>query len=194
LTRAWINTETDSIVGEVYSAFAWSWNVPKVKKDGTEYMGKLSAAKWTPFYLWEKHEEGEDIYPGGQKEWIRALAKEVIQPECGPVLPTLFYSPDSHQVLVEELEDWKEQAVAKELRVAKGSYEAAQALGGGDGAGFFKVLQEVFPQSREACVYMSHLCEFIPVCHGGDSTRGKPLESGLFKLREPHHDEGVGEE
>lgn len=167
--------------------WAWSWDVPKVSKEGNAYVGTLGS-KWKPANVWES-------YPGGVKAWISALASGQIQPECGDALLAQFIFPEIVPKREEMLESWAGQMILHEVEESKSAaYVNAALRNNRDSYPFsLSVLNEYFPQTLGACVRYGGLCPFEPICFGSPQTLLDPMGTGLYVSRKPHH-EGLEEE
>jgi hypothetical protein len=87
-----------------------------------------------------------------------------------------------------EVDSWKRQVVAQELRIAE-SVATVSAWEDGDQETFRELLDEHFPQHTNACHSYSG-CSFIAVCHEGAAA--EPGE--LYQIRIPNHIEKEGED
>lgn len=118
-------------------------------------------------------------YPGGVKAWIAALAAQEITPRHINALEGVF--PQSMPVSRrgDEIESWKRQTVAAEMRI-----KSAVSQCTGDDID----LDEFFPQSTARCFDFQSKCQFWDVCWL-PAVKSDPLASGLYKIREANHPE-----
>jgi hypothetical protein len=98
------------------------------------------------------------------KSWIRVLEDDLRDP-----LSQLFVWPPEIYRNKQEIDDWLEQVRAQENTVLV----CSEGL---------SVLNQAFPQHTERCDFPTS-CQFIPICFRGVD----PLNSGLYKWREPNH-------
>lgn len=117
---------------------------------------------------------------GSMAAWIDWLMQNNPQ-----ALFACYAVPVEYPIDWQEVSEWKEQLIAQELRIAKASYELAQA-------GYPEAhpsLAETFPMNRRACDWPSP-CRFQEICYNA-TIRSNPLQSGLYKLRTPNHPQEI---
>jgi hypothetical protein len=176
-------------------ATAWSWDYHL--EDGSA--SKLSASNWHGEPVWEH---------GTVKDWIDALddtqmamsaydsttgaepremgykgAAQAIGFTATHPLDDVFPAPLLVYRSDDQLRDFIEQLEAQETRVAEAVARVESAADEGERR---HLLNTLFVQSRKACSYPSE-CAMTKICYGGDDLRQAPLESGLYKIRVPHH-------
>jgi hypothetical protein len=128
---------------------------------------------------------GEDSTVGMEPRalgWRSGVAQALGYTATHP-LDEVFPAPLTVYRSDDQLRDWVEQVEAQEKRVAESVAEVYSASDDGERRHLLNVL---FPMARRACSYPSE-CSMVKVCYGGDDIRHAPLESGLFKIRVPHH-------
>lgn len=130
---------------------------------------------WESFSVWTN-------YPGGVSAWIADLNAGKIQPDAGDALESIHIVPMPYYRTQQDMEDWKEQAAAMEIRVAE---DAARLRILEDPENRRRELNRCFPQNRRACDYPMR-CQFTEICHGPVGPE-KPEDSGFYNWREPHH-------
>lgn len=114
------------------------------------------------------------------KEWIELLATGEVQPEAGDCLTAQFVSPPVIYRQEDEVRDFLEQITQQEQEIRNARME----LETGDEQLDKSYLNRYFPQHRRSCSWPIP-CQFIALCHEG--LGDNPLGSGLYKLRQPHH-------
>lgn len=126
-----------------------------------------------------------DNYPGGVKEWIADLAAQRITPRHINALDTIF--PQSMPVSrrEDEIESWKRQTVAQELRVAA-NVDKLREWDLSEGPPPDAVLDELFPQHSARCFDYQSRCSFWDACFT-PAVHADPLGSGLYQIRIPNH-------
>jgi hypothetical protein len=142
--------------------YAHSWFYPNSEnKSGKSALGR----GWEPFNVWEME--------GGVKRWVEMLESGGVQPECGDVLKAQVVTP------VEMFRDEGEITEAiEEIKCQEGRINFA--LEG--------MLEMVFPHARKCCDWMyGETCEYKKLCWDAQ-VKNDPLGSGLYQIREPHHE------
>lgn len=124
----------------------------------------------------------EDYMP--ISEWITLLDENKIQPEAGDILESLIVQPPPYMRRRSEAQDWLEQTAGLGNRIKLDAEALSSELGFRDKGHALNVL---FPQNRRSCDWPSK-CPFQDICFG---PAGEPLESGLYKEREPHHEREI---
>jgi hypothetical protein len=172
--------------------FAWTNNVPKTKRDGTQYVGKLGK-EWQSCHTWED-------YPGGMKRWVEALAGG-LQAEGGDPWAKVFVVPEPWLRDGRSLEAIRRQIFHGELECHRGA-EECRSWWSGSGhfdiyPKFVEALDRNFPQRKKHCYSYGGVCQFDPICHGGAEVEKGVLSGELegvgFGLRVPHHSLEEGE-
>ncbi len=172
LTRAWM------LEGPVRQ-WAWSYEVPKEKKDGTPYMGKLGG-DWRGVSVW-------DNYPGGTKAWIDALAAGEVQPEWGDPLAQCYAVPEPWPRSERDMQDWLVETEFQEVSLAELASIATERRENAGAEGCRSFLNCHFPKTRAICGNRwGHPCVYEQLCYGPDHVAEDPLNNG-YRLREPHH-------
>lgn len=161
--------------------FAWRWEYPdpNAPADNPNKKKRLSPKNWKPFNV----SGADDI--GGVKGWINMLASGRVQPEAGNPFESMFVTPMPYYRHDEDLQDWLEQTISMERRLA----QSAAIVGSdtSDLALYRSTLNDHFPQSRRACDWPS-ACQYKKICFDipfGDN----PVGSGLYQIRVPHNEQ-----
>ena len=95
--------------------------------------------------------------------------------------PIVIYRND------DDLRDMVEQMEAAERRTAEG---VAAVSGASDDGERRSLLNRHFPQTRRACSWPTE-CPYVKICYGGEDIRRAPLDSGLYRIRVPNHEQEV---
>lgn len=175
LTRAFLRD--DGLSHE----WAWSYDVPKLNfKTGEEYIGKLGANfKATP--TWE--------YRGGVSEWVKALHRGEIQPECGDPFAKVWATPEPYFRSDLETVSWLRQVRVQEEAIVDNAAEVLQL----EGLEREVALDELFPQeakwTRGCYLYPGVECEMVPICL---TPCDDPLSRGFRRRRANHPQEAGG--
>lgn len=154
-------------------SYAHSWTYPNPNnKSGRGTLGK----GWEFFNVWES-----DI---SIKDWIDALYKNMIQPECGNVLRANTITPPEYFRDDAEIEQAMREVISQETQIA----HALKSLDAQNGKGLTKaILESVFPHSRRSCYFMfGEECPYLALCWKPE-VAADPLGSGLYQIRVPHH-------
>lgn len=151
----------------------WSWAYEFEKEDGS---GSSRLGKgWKKVPIWRE-------YPGGVKQWISDLATNQIFPRHIDALQAIFPQSLPVERRKDEVESWKRQIVAQEMRIEESL--AKVEFVGNTGASVDNALDRHFPQHTNSCHSYSG-CSFIPICH-----EGVPAEVGeLYQIRSANHPE-----
>ena len=121
---------------------------------------------------------GQEPREMGWKSAAQALGYTTTHPldDVFPPPLTVYRSDD-------QLRDWIEQVEAQEKKIAEAVATVHNAADDGERR---HLLNVHFPMSRRACSYPTE-CAMVKLCYGGDDIRRSPLDSGLYRRREPHH-------
>jgi hypothetical protein len=178
--------EIDIGTGEQQMEWAWSWDVPKVSKDGNPYKGTLGKG-WTIFQSWD--------HPQGVKGWVEQLASGQVQPEVGDVMAKQFEFAEPHLSKDWEKERWARQIIYQEKEVAEKSRKMRELWLDPDVPDGQKllVLDWWFPQNTRNCYDFNSQCGNFGICFGDRLVQLDPLGTGVWKARESHHEEETGE-
>ena len=154
------------------------WKREYTGEDGRSH--RLDYRTWKAFNVWEQ--------PGGVKDWIELLYQKIIQPEAGDVLDMQFVNPIPYFRNDDDMRDWYEQTVVQERRVAESVQIIKDAIAqyGWASPEVRSLMNIHFPQYRRSCDFPSQ-CSFVDICFGSNVT-SDPVASGLYMIREPHHD------
>jgi hypothetical protein len=199
LIRKYVATSVPSRGPASYSVGDECWSYDWIKDDGST--SKLAWSNWRARPVWE---DG----PGAVRAWIDKLdatqmAMSAFDSTVGQEpremgwkseaqalgytathpLDEVFPAPLTVYRQDDQLRDFVEQIEASETRVAEAVAEVEAA---GDEGERRHLLNVHFPMSRRACEYPSS-CAMVKLCFGGDDIRAQPLESGLYRVRTPHH-------
>jgi len=199
LIRKYVATSVPARGPAAYSVGDECWSYDWIKDDGST--SKLAWTNWRARPVWE---DG----PGAVRAWIDKLdstemAMSAFDSTVGQEpremgwkseaqalgytathpLDDVFPAPLTVYRQDDQLRDFVEQIEASETRVAKAVAEVEAA---GDEGERRHALNVHFPMSRRACEYPSS-CAMVKLCFGGDDIRAQPLESGLYRVRTPHH-------
>jgi hypothetical protein len=154
-------------------------------------LGRAGPAHTLPYRSWKKSAVWESM---SIREWVDMLDRgEEVQPEARDeegarvdVLAEQFVPPVVVYRAEDDMRDMLEQLEAQEVRVALDVEEVRRAQARGEGE-YRSALNRLFPQTRSACSYPG-LCEFRPVCYGGEDIRRDPLtNSDLYVIRSANH-------
>lgn len=159
--------------------YAWSWDVPKISKEGNSYTGNIGS-KWKRFPVWTD-------YPEGIEGWISLLASGMIQPECGDPLASQMVFPEFAPKRDDRVESWARQLSLHELTRAEMATEANRLFQERDWETLSHYLDEHYPQRLGNCVHYGGLCTFDPICQGPPQIITNPLGTGTYSARTPHH-------
>lgn len=118
-------------------------------------------------------------HPEGQMGWIDSLPSDVFSeqfPYVPPQAPNIKF-----------MDRWVTQRVRREEEILDARGLVSPAPDGAFRTAQEEALDRVFPQNDDACVGpFGTKCSFYECCW--NKTVGKdPIGSGMFKLREPHH-------
>jgi len=153
----------------------WSHCYSYEKEDGS---GNTNLGRgWKRLPVWREYE-------GGVKQWIADLASQSVFPRHINALDAIF--PESLPVerRRDEVEHWRNQVVAQELRVADNV-----TLINNRPDFVAENLDTYFPQYSHSCEAFSG-CQFREICWGG-----VPAEPGeLYQIRQSNHPEGKGDD
>lgn len=153
--------------------YAHSYKYPNpVNKSGSGMLGK----GWEGFNIWEEM---------GVKEWIKMLQVGDIQPGCGDILRKFVFSPVEYFRGEGEIEEAIEEIRAQENRIVN----SIRSIEDHKRPTWTQIeLQETFPHIRKHCEFhFGSQCEYKGLCW--DNRVGDdPVGSGLFQIREPHHE------
>jgi len=197
LIRKYVATSVPSRGASAYSVGDECWSYDWIKDDGST--SKLAWQNWKSRPVWEDgtvkawidalddtqmamsaydSTTGAEPREMGYKGAAQALGYTATHPldEVFPA-PMIVYRSD------DQLRDWIEQVEAQETRVVEAVARVEAATDEGEKRHLLNVLM---PMSRRACSYPTE-CAFTKLCYGGDDVRRSPLESGLYRAREPHH-------
>jgi hypothetical protein len=197
LIRKYVATSIPQRGQSAYNVGDECWSFDWIKDDGSS--SKLAWQNWKSRPVWEDGSVkawidalddsqmamsafdstvGQEPREMGWKSRAQALGYTTQHPldEVFPAPLTVYRSDD-------QLRDWVEQVEAQESRVAEAVAQVDNATDDGERR---HLLNVHFPMSRKACSYPTE-CAMTKICYGGDDIRLKPLESGLFRIREPHH-------
>lgn len=153
----------------------WSWAYEFEKEDGS---GSSRLGKgWKKVPIWRE-------YPGGVKQWIEDLAANQIFPRHIDALQAIFPQSLPVERRKDEVESWKSQVVAQEMRVAESLIDLDETM-----LGFDEELDKRFPQHTNSCHSYSG-CSFIPICW--ENALAKVGE--LYQIRSANHPEGKGDD
>lgn len=168
--------QTDGLVEN----WAWSYDVPKIGKNGEAYTGKLGKG-WGQAPTWE--------FAGGIEGWVRALVNGDIQPEAGDPLDRMVLMPQPYFRSDSDIRDWLEAAAEAEEHVVRWSEAANAVLRLEDYRAWESLLNRKFPKRTRECFRYTrnYPCSFLPLCEGAQA-RLDPLAAG-FRLRNPNHPE-----
>lgn len=188
---------------------AYMWMRPGPTEEDTEYAWKYG---WTTEELNEKTGKyvatklGKgyrkvlvaDHYPGGVKAWIEALAAQEIAPRHINALDAAFPESLPIERRADEIESWKRQTLAEELRWRDNVAQAesvAESVAHGEMAPeeFDKLLDELFPQSTARCWDYYSRCAAWETCFV-PTVKDDPLGSGLYQIRISNHPEKAGDD
>lgn len=158
-------------IDEFDDGWSWTYKWPKEDGSGNSTLGK----GWKKVSVW-------DNYPGGVKAWIDALHNREVFPRHLDPFESVFPQSLPVERRVDEVEHWKRQVVAQEMRVA--TYVESLADWDSSPELFQEFLDERFPQHTGACHQYSG-CQFIPICHEGI----QPEENELYTIRSANHPE-----
>ena len=159
-------------------SYAHSWFYPNPEnKSGKSILGR----GWEPFNVWES-----DITI---KQWIEAISKGEIQPECGDVIgqnvitpPEYFRNEEDIRVGMREVET-QEQRILFNLQQVE---SIKRTHGAAEHSELF--IDSVFPHYRKSCEFMyGETCSYKPICWQPEVSVD-PLGSGLYQIRTPHHE------
>lgn len=167
----------------------WSWTYrwsdpmeinPKTGKPVGHTLGK----GWQKVPIWRE-------YPGGVKAWIEGLAANQIFPRHTSALAAAFPSALPVSRRPDEIERWKRQIVAQELKVARDVERVADERNMDIQA---ELLDELFPQYTSSCEDYSG-CPMHAVCWT-PAVGQDPVGSGLYTIRTVtnHPEHGGGDE
>lgn len=160
--------------GESEDGAEWAWKYkwdsdeinPKTGKPVQRTLGK----GWKKVPIWSEYE-------GGVKAWVEALAANQIAPRHVNALEQVFPQSLPVERRVDEVERWKRQVVAQEMRINDSLLALSLERDEGD-------LDYHFPQHTHSCHSYSG-CPFIPICW-----EGAPAEPGeLYQIRTSNHPE-----
>lgn len=174
-----------------YSPLIYGYRLRGVTPDQDRYSCEYKAAKgWELFKVWE----AKDI--GGVKGWIEMLRAGEVEPIEKDCLAEQFVLQPPYMRHEDETENWRQQTVMQERRVAEHSRYLNQImhdeLSRGDNfdfqnGGALEVMSRYFfPQHTSSCDYPS-ACEYTRICWDKQSPLAL-LESGEFTWRTPHHE------
>ena len=140
---------------------------------------------------WQKSAVWKHMTPA---QWIDLLDQDQVQPgacvETGELMDTLaeqFIPPITVYRNDDDVRDMLEQLEAQEVRVAQAVAAVQAAAGEGERR---SLLNQLFPQSRQACSYPGR-CSMHEVCYGSADIRQNPEQSGLYRARTPNHPQEV---
>jgi len=150
--------------------YAWSDPEEINEKTGKPVGHKLGKG-WKKVPIWS-------TYPGGVKAWIEALSKNEIAPRFINALEAVFPQALPVERRKDEVESWRRQVIAQELRIDANLTAMGSMLSAED-------LDDLFPQHTASC-YSYSGCPFLDVCWGG--VPAEPSE--LYQIRSANHPEG----
>jgi len=179
LVRCFRRAGVRGIIPEDSEPDAWAWanEVPKTNKQGEAYMGRLGA-EWRAAHVWE-------VYPGGVKAWVEALAAGRVQPECGDPFEGVFVMPGVWVRSGRDMRDWRMEMEMQERKVAEDAEDARGMMTENDPE-LLAFMAANFRKRRKNCARYGGMCFMEQGCFGADFVLENPLENG-FGLREPHH-------
>lgn len=170
-------------VGAFETEWAHSYYYPNPNnKSGKSRLGK----GWEGFNLWDVELE----LPEGKNRvewWVDLLAQGQVQPECGEVVKDCFIEPLENDRDKVEQENWLEQMRAQEDVIVKEVKAVEESLGGEK---YFSVLNTYFPQFERSCDWPLQ-CDNWLLCWGEAEVKSDPIGSGLYRIREPHHEREI---
>jgi hypothetical protein len=154
--------------------YAHSWFYPNPEnKSGKSALGR----GWEPFNVWEEM---------GVKEWFEMIPS--IQPECGDIIKQQVVTPVEYFRNEREIEEAMGEIREQEGQVLDGVSSYKASLNEGMGISTDWVLQHYFPHNRKHCdFHFGGSCEYKELCWSPEVT-ADPLRSGLYQIREPHHE------
>lgn len=120
------------------------------------------------------------------KEWVEMLASGSLQPELGDPFQSVFIAPTPYYRDQQDVDSFITQTIAQEERVIEGIQLIREEESESEKQ---RLLDKYFPQHRHSCINKYRkVCPYWGLCWGRDGLDKMPVESGLFKLREAHHD------
>jgi len=168
----------------------WNWSWDYLKEDSSS--SKLYWKSWRGAPVWRSmplkkwldmlDSTAEAVGEEGRSLGYKSDAQSSGFTASHP-LDSIFIPPVVVYRNDDDLRDWLEQTEAQEVRRVR---EAQQVLAAQNEGEKRHLLNIYFVQTRKACEYPS-TCQFVKICFGGEDIRRSPLESGLFKRREPNH-------
>lgn len=186
LIRGW--RKWDPTLGWQY---AHSWYYPNSEnKSGKGSLGR----GWEMFRAWEVEQFTTETMGkaaqeaiGGVKGWIKLLASNKIQPECGDILMNQFVVPQIYYRNQDSIDSFRRQLEAEESNLTERVHCVCLSLRQDSPTPFQNALDIYFPQHRSSCHdYFGGNCPCIPICYN-KQIFAAPLASGLYQVRVPHH-------
>lgn len=171
LTRVWM---MDPGMGEAQRQ--WSWTDKVVNPANKSGYGRLGKG-WRAVEVWK-------YYPGGIKAWVKYLRDVGYDPGLGHPFDQLWHVPEIMERPGWQRERWMIHALAEELE-AQGRAERVEWQTGKVESGDPLYLVRM---NEASCIAFNSRCEMNGVCWGSLEAFRGPLETGLYRLRVPHHE------
>jgi hypothetical protein len=175
LIRGWTR---EGITDRDY-AWRYKWDGPDTWPDTGRLRGHTLGKGWSKFDAWTA--------TGGVKAWIDLLASGTVQPDIDRnpfddtyAMPLPIYRQDRDML------DWIEQAQSQERDVISRAL-TAENIRIDDPTMLHQALNGLFPQYRRSCDWPSK-CQFQEICFGDDTMLTSPCSTGLYQLRQAHHE------
>jgi len=153
--------------------YAHSWFYPNPEnKSGKSPLGR----GWEPFNVWEAM---------GVKEWMEMIP--TIQVECDDPIGQQVVTPIEYSRNEKEVEEAIKEITAQETRIEYAIHRMKLQDEGRVGIPE-DLLVNIFPHNRKHChFHFGGSCEYLELCWNPEVTEN-PMGSGLYKIREPHHE------
>ena len=162
----------------------WSWAYEYETEEFNDKTGKMKRTKlgkgWRKVAVWEH-------YPGGIAQWVEDTVNQRIAPRHVNMWDSIFPEMLPISRRASDVESWRRQAIARELRIEQSAREVANAQRAGENR-FAEALDREFPQNTHSCFSFGGKCSVFDICWT-ESVKQDPMASGLYQIRIPNHPE-----